>query len=108
MARPIVLIPHLFRLANVIKFQKGLFTPPLVAISTLSPCRGNLAATNLLGKPLKGLIVNLADLPWEGVKRLATSGERVNHGSRIKTYKLCRVLKIVITAVLTDTSGPEN
>ena len=42
----------------------------------------NLVATNLLGKPLKGFIVNPADLPREGVKRFATSGERVNHDSR--------------------------
>ena len=56
---------------------------------------GNLATTNLLGKPLKGFIVNHADLPRKGVKRLATSAERVNHGSRVKMYKLCRVLKLV-------------
>ena len=30
MARPIVLILHLFRLADAIKFKKGLFTPPIV------------------------------------------------------------------------------
>ena len=36
MARPIVLIPHLYRLADAINFKKGLFTPPLVTISTLS------------------------------------------------------------------------
>ena len=29
------------------------------------------------------------------VMRLATSDERVNHGSRVKIYKLCRVLKLV-------------
>jgi hypothetical protein len=52
--------------------------------------------------------VNPADLPRKGVKRLATSGERVNHGSRVKMYKLCRVLKTVITAILTDTSGLKN
>ena len=58
-------------------------------------CRENLVATNLLGIPLKGFILNPADLPRKGVKRLATSGERVNHGSRVKMYKLCRVLKLV-------------
>jgi hypothetical protein len=58
-----------------------------------SACRGILAATNLLGKPLKSFIVNPADLPRKGVKRLATSGERVNYGSRVKMYKLCRLLK---------------
>ena len=36
---------------------------------------------NLLDEPLKGFIVNPADLPWEWVKRLITSGERVNHDS---------------------------
>ena len=69
---------------------------------------GNLVATNLLGKPLKGFIVNPADLPREGVKRLPTTGERVNYGSWVKMYKLYRVLKTVITAVLTDTSCPKN
>jgi hypothetical protein len=57
---------------------------------------------------LKSFIVNLADLPRKGVKRLATSGERVNHGSRVKMYKLCRVLKTVITAVLMDNRGLKN
>ena len=52
--------------------------------------------------------MNPADLPRKGVKRLATSGERVNHGSWVKMYKLYRVLKTVIIAVLTDTSGPKN
>ena len=37
---------------------------------------------NLLDEPLKGFIVNHADLPWKWVKRLATSGERVNHDSQ--------------------------
>ena len=37
---------------------------------------------NLLDEPLEGFIVNLADLPWKWVKRLATSGERVNHDSQ--------------------------
>jgi hypothetical protein len=53
-------------------------------------CEGNLAAMNLLGKPLKDFIVNPADLP----KRLATSG-KPNHDSRINMYKLCRVLKLL-------------
>ena len=48
-------------------------------------CHGNLAATNLLDEPLKGFIVNPADLPWKWVKkwvkRLITSVERENHGS---------------------------
>ena len=36
---------------------------------------------NLLDEPLKGFIVNPADLPGKWVKRLATSDERVNHDS---------------------------
>ena len=36
---------------------------------------------NLLDEPLKGFIVNPADLPWKWVKRLATSGKRVNYDS---------------------------
>ena len=36
---------------------------------------------NLLDEPMKGFIVNPTDLPWKWVKRLATSGERVNHDS---------------------------
>ena len=69
-----------------------------------NPCQGNLAATNLLGKPLKGFIVKPTDLPRKGVKRLATSSKTINHSSRVKMYKLCRVLKTVIKAVLTVTS----
>jgi hypothetical protein len=64
-----------------------------------SVCREILVATNLLGKPLKSFIVNPADL---------TSGKRVNHSSRAKMYKLCKVLKPIITAMLTDMSGPKN
>jgi len=63
---------------------------------------------NLLDEPLKDYIVNPDDLPWLWVKRLITSGERVNHGSWVKMYNLCRVLKTVITAVLTVISGLEN
>ena len=37
---------------------------------------------NFLDEPLKGFIVNPADLPWKWVKRLATLGERVNHDSQ--------------------------
>jgi hypothetical protein len=37
---------------------------------------------NLLDEPLKDFIVNPTDLPWKWVKRLATSGERVNHDSQ--------------------------
>jgi len=44
---------------------------------------------------LKGFIVIPADLPRKEVKRLAISGERVNHDSWVKMYNLCRVLKLV-------------
>ena len=43
---------------------------------------GNLSGPNLLDKPLKGFIVNLADLPRVWVQRLATWGERINHNSQ--------------------------
>jgi len=64
--------------------------------------------TNLLDEPLKGFIVNPAELPWKWVKRLITLGERANHGSWVKMYNLCRMLKTVITAVLTNTSGLDS
>jgi hypothetical protein len=48
---------------------------------SIFPCHGNLVATNLLDEPSKDFIVNPVDLPWKWVKRLAISGERVNHGS---------------------------
>jgi len=54
---------------------------------------------------LKGFIVIPADLPRKGVKRLATSGERVNHDSWVKMYNLCRAFKTGILAVLTVKSG---
>jgi len=60
---------------------------------------------NILDELLKGFIVIPADLTRKGVKRLATSGERVNHDSWVKMYNLCRVLKTGILAVLTDKSG---
>jgi len=59
----------------------------------------------MLDKLLKGFIVIPADLPRKGVKRLATSGERVNHDSWVKMYNLCRVLKTSILAELTVRSG---
>ena len=58
----------------------------------------------MLDKLLKGFIVIPADLPRKGVKRLTTSGERVNHDSWVKMYNLCRVLKNLL-AVLTIKSG---
>ena len=60
---------------------------------------------NMLDELLKGFIVISTDLPRKGVKRLATSGERVNHDSWVKMYNLCRVLKTGILAVLTVKSG---
>jgi hypothetical protein len=36
---------------------------------------------HLLDELLKDFIVNPADLSWKGIKRLAASGKRVNHGS---------------------------
>jgi len=59
----------------------------------------------MLDDLLKGFIVIPADLPWEWVKRLITSGERVNHDSWVKIYNLRRVLKTGILAVLTVKSG---
>ena len=46
-----------------------------------------------------------ANLPRKRVKRLATSGERVNHDSWVNMYNLCRVLKTGILAVVTVKSG---
>ena len=60
---------------------------------------------NLLDEPLKDFIVIPANLPWKGVKRLTTSGERVNHDSWVKMYNLCRVLKTSILAELTVRNG---
>ena len=54
----------------------------------------------MLDELLKGFIVIPADLPRKGVKRLATSGERINHDAWVKMYNLCRVLKTGILAVL--------
>jgi hypothetical protein len=41
----------------------------------------NPSGPNLLDEPLKDFIVNPADLPWKWVKRLISSGKRVNHDS---------------------------
>ena len=45
---------------------------------------------NLLDEPLKGFIVNPADLPWYWVKRLAASSERVIT-THSEVYNLYRV-----------------
>jgi len=63
------------------------------------------SSPNLLDEPLKDFIVIPADLPRKGVKRLATSCERVNHDSWVKMYDLCRALKTSILAELTVRSG---
>jgi len=59
----------------------------------------------MLDELLKGFIVIPADLPRKGVKRLITSGERVNHDSWVKMCNLCRGLKTSILAELTVRSG---
>jgi len=59
----------------------------------------------MLDELLKGFIVIAADLPWKWVKRLITSGERVNHDSWVNMYNLCIVLKTSILAELTVRSG---
>jgi len=59
----------------------------------------------MLDELLKGFIVIPADLPRKGVKRLITSGERVNHDSWVKMCSLCRGLKTSILAELTVRSG---
>ena len=50
---------------------------------------------NMLDELLKDFIVIPADLPRKGVKRLATSSERLNHDLWVKMYNLCIVLKLV-------------
>jgi len=56
---------------------------------------GNPCGPNLLDELFKSFIVIPADLNRKGVKRLTTSGERVNHDSWVKMYNLCRVLNLV-------------
>jgi len=68
-----------------VPFGKGLYI-----CAPENPC-----GPNLLDELLKGFIVNPANLPWKEVKRLATSGKRVNHGSCVKMYNLCRVLNLL-------------
>jgi len=61
---------------------------------------------NLLDKSLKDFIVIPADLPRKRVKRLATSGERVNHDSWVKMYNLHIIMfKTSILAELIVRSG---
>ena len=62
---------------------------------------------NLLDEPLKGFIVNPVDLSWKWVKRLATSGERVNYDSQRKCTTSAEY-KTGISAVLMVTSGLET
>ena len=56
---------------EIVPFKRGL----LRLLTDWKP-----SGPNLLDELLKDFIVNPADLPW--VKRLAISGERVNHDSR--------------------------
>ena len=59
----------------------------------------------MIDELLKRFIVIPADLPRKWVKRLITTGERVNHDSWEKMYNLYRVLKTGILAMLTVKSG---
>ena len=59
---------------------------------------------NLLDEPLKCFIVNPTDLPWKWVKRLATSGERVNHDLQWKCATSVEC-KTGISAMLMIMSG---
>ena len=59
---------------------------------------------NLLDEPLNNFIVNPAGFHRKGVKRLATSGERVNHDSQ-RNCTTSGECKTNISAVLTVTSG---
>ena len=57
---------------GIVSFERGF----LYLLANLKP-----SGSNLLDEPLKGFIVNPTDIPRKWVKRLITSGERVNHGS---------------------------
>ena len=65
---------------------------------------GESNGPNLLDEPLKGFIVNPANLPWKWVKRLATSGKRINQDSQRKCTTSAEC-KIGISVMLTVTSG---
>jgi len=79
----------------------GITMEPFKSSSNMLGLQGFLCAQrkpcgpNRLDELLKGSIVIPADLSWKWVKRLITSGERVNHDSWVKMYNLCRVLKLV-------------
>ena len=60
---------------------------------------------NMLDETFERLHSDPCRPPLEGVKRLATSGERVNHDSWVKMFNLCRVFKTSILVVLMVTSG---
>jgi hypothetical protein len=64
--------PYVYRLRVIVPYGRGLY------IYLPSESSG----PNLLDEPLKDFIVNPADLPWKWVKRLATSGKKVNHDSQ--------------------------
>ena len=75
----------MYRLRVIVPSEGGLYI-----YTQRKPC-----GPNLLDEPLKDFIVIPADLPWKWVKRLITSGERVNHDSWVKMYILSRVLNLV-------------
>ena len=75
----------MYRLRVIVPSEGGLYI-----YAQRKPC-----GPNMLDELLKGFIVIPADLPRKGVKRLANSGERVNHNSWVKMYNLCRVLNLV-------------
>ena len=66
-----------------VSFPAGMCVPCCVP-TRATPREGphTPSGPNLLDEPLKGFIVNPTDLLWKWVKRLATSGERVNHDSQ--------------------------
>ena len=74
---------YLYGALGYVSFPARMCVPCCVPMSA-TPGEGphTPSSPNLLDKPLKGFIVNPADLPWMWVKRLATSGERVNHDSQ--------------------------
>ena len=78
----------MYRLRVIVPSGRGLY----ICLSSESN------GPNLLDEPLKGFIVNSADVPWKWVKRLATSGERVNHDSQRK----CTTSAECKTSVISD------
>ena len=86
---------YVYRLRVIVPLEEGLYI-----YAPGKPC-----GPNMLDELLKGFTMIPVDLPWQWVKRLITSGERLNHDSWVKIYNLCRVLKSRILAELTVRSG---